>query len=282
MPARVLAMLLVAALVACSWLAPLEATANRQIDAGLKRALVSFAAARTLNAIISVAQGTEVSLQPLGVGLTLSLGQALDPVNDLIEQFSGLMLVASVAFGVQKVLMAIGAHWLISLLLTGTAVAWAVLSYRQQRSAHWLTQGLVVLLMLRFAIPVVTIGADLVYRQFMAGDYSASQQVLERTAAQAEKAAPAAAEAPEQPGVLDRMKNWMGSQGGAWKERLASLKQAAEQVTEHIVRLIVIFVLQTLVVPLALLWLLYGLARGALRRSGRAAADPRLELRPAA
>ena len=43
---RLAVMLLVAAMVVCAWLAPLEATANRQIDAGLKRALVSFAAAR--------------------------------------------------------------------------------------------------------------------------------------------------------------------------------------------------------------------------------------------
>ena len=64
---RVVAIVIVAAMVVCAWLGPLEAAANRQIDAGLKRALVSFAVARSLNAIISVAQGTQVSVQPLGV-----------------------------------------------------------------------------------------------------------------------------------------------------------------------------------------------------------------------
>ena len=43
-----------------SWLAPLDTPAIKQVDAGLKRALVSFAAARTLNALISVAQETEI------------------------------------------------------------------------------------------------------------------------------------------------------------------------------------------------------------------------------
>ena len=32
-------------LVACAWMAPLDAPATRQVDAGLKRALVSFATA---------------------------------------------------------------------------------------------------------------------------------------------------------------------------------------------------------------------------------------------
>jgi len=97
-----------AALVA--WYRPLQDVANAQVDAGLKRALISFASARALNAVISVIQGTEFSIQPIGVGVTLTSGQVLDPVNDLIEQFSTLMVVASVAFGVQKVLLAIGAH----------------------------------------------------------------------------------------------------------------------------------------------------------------------------
>ena len=92
-----------AAVLSCAWLAPLDAPAMQQVDAGLKRALVSFATARLLNGVISVAQGTEASVQPFGVGVTFAPGQILDPVNDLVEQFSHLMLAASVAFGVQKV-----------------------------------------------------------------------------------------------------------------------------------------------------------------------------------
>ena len=260
-----LAIVAVAIMVVCAWLGPLEAAANRQIDAGLKRALVSFAVARTLNAIISVAQGTEVLLQPLGVGVNVTVGQVLDPVNDLIEQFSTLMLAASVAFGVQKVLVAIGAHWAISLLLTVIAGWWAIAFFRDRPMPHLLAQALVVLLMLRFAIPIATIGSDLLFQQFLAGDYAASQQVLDRTAVRVETASPAAA-APEA-SLIDRLKGWAGSQGTAWKERFDSLKQAAEQATEHVVRLIVIFILQTLVLPVAMLWGLLALARAVLRNS---------------
>lgn len=263
---RVLAIVLVAVMVLCAWLGPLEAAANRQIDAGLKRALVSFAVARTLNAIISVAQGTEVSLQPLGVGVNLSIGQALDPVNDVIEQFSTLMLVASVAFGVQKVLVGVGAHWMVSLLLTGVAAGWALLFLRRQRMPPLLAQVLVVLLMLRFALPLATIGSDMVFQQFLAGDYAASQQALDRTAVQVDKASPTTAATVEAPSLMERIKGWAGAQGTAWKERFDSLKQAAEQATEHVIRLMVIFILQTLVLPLAMLWGLFAVARAVLRR----------------
>lgn len=68
-------------IIVCSWLAPLDSAANKQVDAGLKRALLSFATARALNAVISVAQGTEVAVEPAGVGVVFTPGQILDPIN---------------------------------------------------------------------------------------------------------------------------------------------------------------------------------------------------------
>ena len=93
-------------IVLCTWVSPLDLPAEERIDEGLKRALISFASARTLNAVISMAQGTETAVQPFGIGVNLAPGQLLDPINDLVEKFSDLMLAASVAFGVQKLLLA--------------------------------------------------------------------------------------------------------------------------------------------------------------------------------
>jgi len=47
------------------------------------------------------------------------------------------------------------------------------------------------------------------------------------------------------------------------KTRFDNLKHAAEQATEHVIKLIVIFLLQTLIIPLLLIQALYGVARGA-------------------
>ena len=57
-----------------------------------QRAFITFALARTINGVISVVQGTEVALQPAGVGVTLTPGEILDPVNDLVERFSWIMM----------------------------------------------------------------------------------------------------------------------------------------------------------------------------------------------
>ena len=246
-----------------SWLAPLDAPAIKQVDAGLKRALVSFAAARTLNALISVAQGTEISAQPLGVGVTLTPGQALDPLNDVVEQFSTLMLAASVAFGVQKILISIGSYWLISLALTATALGWTWLYFRHRQAPAWLSRTLVVLLMLRFAVPVVTIGTDLLSQKFLSAEYEASQLMIDTSSGQAAKAGPVVPPTPESQGIVDTIKGWL-AQPGELKQRFDNLKGAVEREIEHILKIIVIFMLQTTVIPFLLMWALYSVTRSAI------------------
>ena len=58
-----------------------DATAQQYVDRGLKRALVTFATARTINAALSVAQGTSRAIEPLGVGVELSVGQEIEALT---------------------------------------------------------------------------------------------------------------------------------------------------------------------------------------------------------
>jgi hypothetical protein len=128
----------------------------------------------------------------------------------------------------------------------------------------WLTRILVLLLMIRFAVPVVAIGTEKLFQEFMAEDYSASQQIVDTTSDQLSRLNPPATVTAENQGVLDKIKGWW-SQNGDVKLRFEQLKQEAENAIENIIRLIVIFLLQTLVIPLLLLWILYGVIRRAFQ-----------------
>lgn len=257
---QVAAAVFVLILAGCSWFGVLDSMADRQVDAGLKRALISFAAARALNAVISVAQGTEVAVEPGGVGVVFTPGEALDPINDLVEQFSNLMLLASVSFGVQKVLLGVGVYWIVALLLSAAALAWAALRLRRQAASAWLSRLLVILLMVRFAVPLTVIGTDWLFRQFMAQDYQASQQVIDTASGRLDTLNADSKAAAGNQGMLDTIRNWW-SKNADLKSQFDRLRQAAEQSVEHMIRLMVIFLLQTLVFPLLLLWLLYGMVR---------------------
>ena len=259
-PNRIFVALLLALVAASSWLAPLERIADEQVDASLKRALLSFATARALNAVISAVQGTEVAVQPAGIGINFAPGQILDPINDLVEQFAQLMLVASVALGIEKVLLTMGAHWVVSSLLTATAIAWSYFYLRQRALPVWLSRLLLILLMTRFAMPLVTLGSDMLFQEFMAADYRSSQQALDGAAATIDRIGSDTSPSSAESGMIDKFKAW-ASRNIDIRTHMESLKQVAEQTSERIIKLMVIFLLQTLILPVVMLWILWGLIR---------------------
>ncbi len=285
--------------VALSWLKPISDAADNYVDEGLKRSLISFASARALNGVISVLQGTEVAVRPLGFGVSLTVGEALDPINDLVETFSSVMLTASVAFGVQKLLLAIGSNWAVSACLTLIALVWAYLFWKD-RSPHWLFRLVGILLFIRFVMPVATIGSAMLFESFAAAKYNESQVALDKTTKDLQALTPSAGtaadaaapipmppeaatkpeeSAPEEPTTASRIQRlWQGTKdavaGGAnavagfvkdpsesFRRKYEEIKLSAEAAVERMVALIGIFVLQTVIVPLLLLFGLYWLCR---------------------
>jgi cytochrome bd-type quinol oxidase subunit 2 len=233
--------------------------------------LVSFASARALNALISVAQETEIAIEPAGVGVTLAPGQILDPLNDLVERFGDLMLGASIAFGVQKLLISIGASWVLSLILTIVAAATIILLWRGKENAEpapipaWMLRLLTALIVVRFALPVVTIGNELLFQAFLAKDYKQGQEAVTLWTDKAENMA-AAPQAKQNTSTYENFKAWL-AQNVNIRERLDRFRASAEQTTEHVIKLMAIFLVQTVLAPLAFLWL--------LMRGARQLLDPR-------
>lgn len=265
--------LLAVAVLVLAWAGPLDRLAGEQASAGLKRALATFGAARALNGVISVAQGTEVAVEPAGIGVTFAPGQVLDPVNDLIEQFSTLMLTASVSFGVQGALLAIGGHWALSALLTLALLLWlARRPWLPGQPVGWVGRAVLLLLLVRFAVPLAALGSDAAFRWFLADRYEQSQQALELGSSElAELAAPPQ---PEPATVAERVQRWWADAREAVdiSARLDALREAATRVTEHVVELIVVFLLQTLIVPTLLLWAIWRATLALLAGRGHLAA----------
>lgn len=264
-PRRTLALAALAALaaVALAALGTLDAWATREVDAALARALLAFALARGLNGVISVVQGTQVALEPGGLGVTLSPGEILDPVNDLVEQFSTVMLVASASLGLQKLLLGISAWWPITLLLALALAGWIASAWRggtDSRARAWLRALALVLLALRFAVPLAALTSEAAYRLFLAPEYEASTAQLEgsrddlaaRAAAAEQAAQPAADES-----LLDRANRWLAQTRETLdlKARLGDLQQLAADATRNVIDLIAVFVLQSLLFPLAFAWI---------------------------
>lgn len=241
----------------------------------LERAFVTWAVARGLNAVISVAQGTEVALEPGGVGVNLTVGEVLDPVNDLIERFSSIMLVATSAIGLQNVLLRITGNAGFSILLGLSAFAallviWVPSLAVRERLRGFVLRFLLITFLLRFAVPFLVIGSSMVFDRFLAAEQQAATAALRDTTADIEEMT-ADTEAPADPdrGMLQRFTDMVGNSLSSLnvKERLANLQERASMTTGHVVDLIVIFLLQTIALPLMFLWLLLEAGKALAKRA---------------
>ncbi len=231
-------------------------------ESGFKRALVTFAVARSLNGVISVAQGTEVAVQPAGVGINFTPGQILDPVNDLIERFSWVMLASTTSLGLQKVLLRIFASPQFTALLAVVMALAVVLLWRGRAGWEGISlffyRAMLLLLVLRFAVPVVALGSELLFSTFLQQQYESSTQGIgeARDEIGGINRGSGMAALPQEQSLLGRAKEWYRSTLANidFEQTIQQYQQAAANVSEHLIELIVIFVLQTVVLPLLFIW----------------------------
>lgn len=258
----------------------IDDTSRRYASEAFTRALVTFAVARTLDGVISVAQGTEVAIEPGGVGVNFSVGQVLDPINDLVERFSAVMLVATTSLGLQNVLLRMTMWWGTSLALVLVAAsALVVLWWRKlddSRLRPVVMQLLLLTVFLRFAVPILVIGSNLVFDTFLAAEQAAATEALEATRTDIEQInenVATSASNTENQSVIERLGSMLDSSLESMNisDRLTRLRDRVSNASEHIINLIVIFVLQTIILPLVFLWMFIELlkmlaARAAFRR----------------
>jgi hypothetical protein len=243
-------------------------------EATFNRALVAFGIAKGLNGVISVAQGTEVALQPAGVGVNFTPGEILDPINDLIEQFSWIMLASTASLGVQRILLNISiwpwfSGFVILLLMMVIISYW----YKPLQKASWrplLFKTMLVFVFLRFSVPLIAIGGEMVYSQFLAEQYIESSQHLEQTTdriTQINKVEEQQASIKKNKSILDSVKHIYSSTAAAMDidARIEQYKQAASDATKHAINLIVVFIFQTILFPLLFLLVVYQFLKQLIR-----------------
>jgi hypothetical protein len=267
------ASLLLLGLLGLSWWGGLDQAAGERTHAALQRALVTFALTRTLNGVISVAQGTELAFQPAGVGVVLSAGEILDPLNDLVEQFSWLTLLAATSLGLQIMLGEMFATVAVNAVLSvAIAMSIVLLWLRSPRVAPLrpaLLRLTATFIFLRFAIAIATLGTGYVNEHFLTPRENASVAILSQTNADIESARAA----PSTPGttpdsVLERLNQFIDDQRQALdiESRLAQLKANAETAVEQVVNLIVVYIIETLLLPLGFLVVAWALVKQTWRR----------------
>jgi len=261
----------------------LDEYAESYTEQGLNRALVTFAVSRSLNGIISVVQGTEVAVSPAGIGLNFAPGQILDPINDLIERFSWIVLASGTSLGIQRLLLEItsstGVTWLLSLLLLIMIVTLWLPKVTKEEYAGYISmlgKALLFIVFLRFSIPVIAIANEALYLNFSEQKYAQAQVTLEASATTLQNinddssvsVIPSEIPDSDELGIIAQVEEWFDQSDKSFdfEEQVEALKSEADNISQRVINMIVVFVMQTFILPLLFLWLMVRVAKLSISR----------------
>lgn len=246
---------IVALTLALNWWPDLDQRAETYLAEAITDNLVIYATARSLNALISVIQSIELSVS-LGAGVAVNFGEILDPLNDLIERFSALVLYGLAGLGIQKLVLVATSSLVMKALVTVALLGGCAVWVWRKTIQPWLVRLVLLLLLVRFAFVVevgVIAGLDAVYFDRQTQQAHSALQVAQNSLSNLrEQYLRAVDEKGIYSGLWDTAASIVGS---AEQEGITEL--SARAVTE----LIVIMLVRGLLLPMVFLWLMIVLAR---------------------
>lgn len=249
-------------LVQLSFFKVIDKAGSQQLDKAFTRSITVFAIARSLNGLVSVLQGTEIYATPAGVGMNFAVGQIVDPMNDMIERFSWIMLMSSVSLGIQEILLDFGQTSIIQNLLALCVlvllfILW-VPKLWHKKSFKVIFQGFVIVSFLRFFVPLIVLLNENVYTYALEEQYEKAKMSLEVTQTQTETIVHQVRQNQklsnqswlDSLNLSQQVENFKLKMENLWK----SLKNKFDHAVTYMLSLIAIFLVQSVLLPLGFLW----------------------------
>jgi len=228
---------------------------NYQEDS-ITGAFTIYGIARALNAAISMLQGTDINV----VVVSVSIGELLDPINDLIERFSWIVMMAIASLGIQKVLLSVvvskAANLLIAAVVAGYLAALWYKPFAKYRSVSF--KAICILFFIRFSLSMVFIcnyALDVYY--FSDQKNTAQATLIETQTVIQDKTEN---EIVESDGLFEKLKKTLSETTDGFSDaqsKVADITDSVENSISSLLDLIVFYILQTVLLPIAFLFVFY-------------------------
>ncbi|WP_419774575.1 hypothetical protein [Halarcobacter sp.] len=235
----------------------IDTTAKTLVDDSFSQAIIVFGSAKALNAVISLAQGTELSL-PFFV---VAIGEVLDPVNDLVEQFSLVMLASMTSLGIQKIFLNFVTNEIYNYLLFVLVIVLNIWLYKRFRNDNKLRdiffKVVFVLLFLRFAIPMISYVNDISYNYFVKEEYNIERlnENIVKVKEDVSRVNQETLQAKKESSIFDKIVEKFDSE--YYSKKVQEYTDAVDNSSEYIIDLIIVFIFQTIFLPILFLFILY-------------------------
>jgi hypothetical protein len=240
-PEQVVITLALLIVVMTNWLPQLDVMAQVFLSDSIGSNAIIFGVVRTLNGVISVIQSADI-----GIGVaSVTIGEILDPVNDLVERFSGLLLVTLTALGIQQVLLLLTLSLPIKILFSLIALFCLFSIWFKPHWSSRLLRWTLLMIFVRFILVVQVCVVWLFDTLYFDATGQEALSVLEATIAVVESLK----EAITNINLSDLI---FGSDAPAIKN-----EDIGTIISSSVVTLIVGMLFKSMIIPIATLWLGY-------------------------
>jgi hypothetical protein len=241
-----------------------DTTTDAYFQEAITKAGLAYATTRVVNASISVVKESYLQLEPAGVGLSLAVGQTLDPIDDMTERLSNVLVTAITSLGVQKLAHAMGIS-LIPRILALLLVLLSAMAWIPQKRLGALRRLLVRLALLvtvaRFCLPMAALSNGYLDAHYFANEIEAARTALALGSSELEKLAEV--NLPEVDGVRGTLQNsaaFLQTKATEFRQALVYTVANVGSIVDNLLKLtflyVGIFVIQVLLLPLGVFWLL--------------------------
>ncbi|WP_368029206.1 hypothetical protein [Arcobacter sp. s6] len=239
----------------------LDENSKKLVDDSFKQAAIVFGSAKALNGVISLAQGTEINL-PFVV---VAIGEILDPINDLVEQFSLIMLASLVSLGIQKILLGFLTNDIYNYVLFTFILVfniWLFIRFsKDEIIRNIFFKATFILLFLRFSIPFIVYVNDVSYTYFVKPQYNIeilNDNIL-KVKDEVSKINKDTIVQKEESSFFNKIVEKFDI--SFYEKKVEEYKDAVDNSSQYLIDLIIVFIFQTILLPIIFLYILYILFR---------------------
>jgi hypothetical protein len=249
----------------------IDGIADDYFSESIKAATISYATARGVNAVVSVVKESHLELAPAGVGVTIAAGQVLDPIDDMTERLSSIMVAAITSLGIQKI------GFEISKALAFKAIAVVLLLtipllWLNSTGVTALLQPAIklclILLLLRFMLPASALISDSLYTNWL---QSGIEDSVEKLTIVSKSYNEMSSISPQNKGFFSSMTAGAADEVEKTKKAFMNMVENAENIVSALLQLmtayLAIFLVQVLLLPLSMLWVLVSLFKSRILNS---------------
>jgi hypothetical protein len=234
----------------------------------MTKAGVAYGVCRVVNASVSVIKESQIQIEPAGIGVSLAAGQVLDPLDDMTERASDILITAIVSLGVQKIAYEISVAFapaLLALAIISFVIASLSQGIRAKAIRGIILKTIILIAVARLCLPTSSIISSYLNDHYFSPEISKAKDELTMSSLEMERLKDM--RMPEFDGFLGTMKNGFEFVGRKTSDLGAALKAMIQNMGSMVQNLlkisylyVALFIIQVILLPIGAFWLLTQLA----------------------